>query len=65
MQLGSDQLFRHRPTGESFERAVQEEERLPFATMSGALRVWFRQSLATRLAGAPLASAFELRGDVA
>jgi len=36
MQLGSDQLFRHRPPVEFFERAVQEGS-LPVATMSGAL----------------------------
>lgn len=36
MQLGSDQMFRHRPRVEFFERAVQQEP-LPAATMSGAL----------------------------
>jgi hypothetical protein len=36
MQLGSDQLFRHRTAIDSLERALQEEW-LAFATMSGAL----------------------------
>jgi hypothetical protein len=37
MQLGSDQLFRHRRAVESGERAVREEEPTPAATMSGTL----------------------------
>ncbi len=36
MQLGSDQMFRHRPPIEFFECAVPAES-LPAATLSGAL----------------------------